>query len=261
MWRPAIAAACLAIGLSSPAVADARTDTALQLSQGAIGSSVPDLSFQDANGKRIAFADLRGKPVLVTLIYTSCADVCPAIIESLARAIDTAEDTLGKGRFNVLTIGFDTRRDTPERMRSFARAHSAGGDNWYFLGSDRATMDRLSTAVGFSFFPSAGGFDHMAQVSVLDKTGTIYQQIYGSTFEPPAVVEPLKQLILGGERSIFSLAGLGDRVRLFCTVFDPNTGRYYFDYSLLVTIFVGAGSLLGIFVFLVRETRKSLRSR
>jgi hypothetical protein len=145
-------------------------------------------------------------------------------------------------------------------MRSFARAHNAGGDNWYFAGSDKETMDRLSTAVGFSFFSSAGGFDHMAQVTVLDKTGTIYQQVYGSTFEPPAIVEPLKQLVFGGERSIFSLAGLGDRVRLFCTVYDRNTGRYYFNYSLLVTIFIGAGCLLGILVFLIRETRKSQRS-
>ncbi len=260
MWRLAIAAACLAAGLSSPAMADARTDAALQVSQGAIGSRVPDLAFHDAAGNKIALADLRGKPLLVTLIYTSCADVCPTLIESLAPAVETAEDTLGTGSFNVLTIGFDTRNDTPERMRSFARAHNAGGDNWYFVGSDKESMDRLSTAVGFSFFSSAGGFDHMAQVTVLDKTGTIYQQVYGSTFEPPAIVEPLKQLVFGGERSIFSLAGLGDRVRLFCTVYNPNTGRYYFNYSLLVTIFIGAGCLLGILVFLIRETRKSLRS-
>jgi protein SCO1/2 len=97
-------------------------------------------------------------------------------------------------------------------------------------------------------------------VTVIDKTGMIYSQIYGSTFEPPAIVEPLKQLVLGGERSVFSLAGLGDRVKLFCTVYDPNTGRYYFNYSLLVTIFIGAVCLLGILAFLIRETRKSLRS-
>ncbi len=260
MWRLAIAVATL-IWMSSPATADARTDAALKASQGALGSTVPDLKFEDADGKTISFADLRGKPVLVTLIYTSCADVCPAIIESLAPAVAAAEDTLGKDSFTVLTIGFDTRNDTPERMRSFARAHNAGGDNWHFVASDQAAMERLGTAVGFSYFSSAGGFDHMAQVTVLDKTGTIYQQVYGSTFEPPAIVEPLKQLILGGERSLFSLAGLGDRVRLFCTVYDARTGRYYFDYSLPVSIIIGAGCLLVILVFLIRETRKSQRSQ
>jgi protein SCO1 len=260
MLRLVIAATCLVLALASPAMADARTDAALRLSQGAVGDRVPDLAFDDATGKRITVADLRGKPLLVTLIYTSCSNACPLVIESLALAATAAEDALGKGSFNILTVGFDTRADTPERMRAFARAHNVGADNWYFVGSDRETVERLASAVGFSYFSSAGGFDHMAQVTVLDKTGTIYQQIYGSTFEPPAIVEPLKQLLLGGERSIFSLAGIGDRVKLFCTVYNPITGRYYFNTALLVSIVVGAGCLLGVLVFLVRETRKSLRS-
>ena len=260
MWRPAIAAACLAMGLLSPAMADTRTDLALGISQGAIGSSVPDFTFQSADGSKIALADLRGRPLLITLIYTGCADVCPTIIESLAAAAETAEDTLGKGSFNIVTIGFDTRNDTPERMRSFARAHNAGGDNWYFVGSDKKTVERLSAAVGFDFFSSAGGFDHMAQVTIVDKTGVIYQQVYGSSFGIPAIVEPLKQLVFGYERSVFSLAGLGDRVKLFCTIYDPKTGRYYFDYSLPLSIIIGLGCLLGILVFLIREIRKTQRT-
>jgi protein SCO1 len=259
MRRLAIAAICLAAWL--PAVAaDERTDTGLQRSQAAIENAVPDLSFQDAAGKKIRLSDFRGKPLLINLIYTSCADVCPAIIEHLAPAVAAADDMLGPESYNVITLGFDTRNDTPERMRLFARAHNAGGDNWIFAASDEPTIQRLSTALGFSFFPSAGGFDHMAQVTVLDKAGVIYDQIYGSVFEPPAIVDPLKRLILGRERPVFSLAGLGDRLRLFCTVYDRNTGRYYFDYSLLAAIIIGATCLLGVLVFLIRETRKSWAS-
>jgi len=261
MWRLNIAALCFLFGLSSPIIADSRTDVALEVSQGAIGSSVPDFKFESADGRKIALADLHGKPLLITLIYTGCADVCPTIIESLASAAETAGGTLGKGSFNIITIGFDTHNDTPERMRSFARAHNAGGDNWYFVGSDKKTIDRLSTAVGFNFFSSAGGFDHMAQVTILDKTGKIYRQIYGSTFEPPAIVEPLKQLVFGYGRSVFSLAGLGDRVKLFCTIYDPKTGRYYFNYSLPLSIIIGLSCLLGTLVFLIREVRKSARAR
>ena len=49
-------------------------------------------------------------------------------------------------------------------------------------------------------------------------------------------------------------------MKLFCTVYNPITGRYYFNYALLVSIFVGAGCLLGVLVFLVHETQKSLRA-
>ncbi len=260
MLRHTIAVAgFLLLGLTLPGAADTRSDMALQASQGAIGSSVPDFTFRSADGGKVALADLRGKPLLITMIYTGCADVCPTIIESLASAAETAEETFGKGSFNILTIGFDTRHDTPGRMRSFARAHNAGGDNWHFVGSDDETVKQLSTAVGFNFFASAGGFAHIGQVTVLDKNGAIFQQVYGSTFEPPAIVEPLKQLMFGYERSVFSLAGLGDRVKLFCTVYDPKSGRYYFDYSLPLTVLIGVGCLLGMLAFLVRELRKTQR--
>lgn len=261
MQRVLLVATLLVAGLSAAAAAaDARSEAALRKSQEAIGTLVPDLEFSDASRGNVGLADLRGKPVVISLVYTSCADICPVIIESLAAAVDTAEATLGKGSFSVLTIGFDTRNDTPQRMRSFARAHGAGGENWLFVAADRQSVERLATSTGFGYFASAGGFDHMAQVTVLDGAGTVYQQIYGDVFEPPALVGPLRELVLGGTRSIFSLQGLGDRLRLFCQVYDRNSGRYRVDYSLLVSIIVGAVSLLAVLAFFVREFRNSQRA-
>lgn len=242
-----------------PAHAGKQYDAALATSQSVLGGQVPDLQFRAVDGGNLSLGELRGKPLLLTLIYTGCADVCPAVIESLAPAVQTAEDVMGDGSFSVVTIGFDTRNDTPERMRSFARQHNAGDENWHFLASDAQTMERLTQAVGFNYFSSAGGFDHMAQVTVIDKYGKVYRQIYGSTFEPPQIVEPLKDLIFGRENSVFSFSGLADRVKLFCTVYNPNTGRYYFNYSLFVSIVIGAGSLGLVLYVLVRESRKTMR--
>lgn len=233
---------------------------AIERSQGVIGDEVPEFTFTNVDGTKVNFTQFRGKPLLVTLIYTSCADVCPMIIESLAAAADVAEETFGAGSFNIMAVGFDTRNDTPDRMRSFARAHAAGGDNWYFLASTSDTVDEFAAAVGFDYQASAGGFGHPAQVTVIDREGRIYSQVYGSLFDPPAIVEPLKSLIFGGERPVFTLAGLGDRIKLLCTVYDPRSGRYYFDYSIVYSILAGALSLLGILYFLIRETRKSMRA-
>jgi len=246
--------------LTCPVRADERSDSALAKSQGAIGSEVPDLTFRNVDGKTVTLGMLRGKPVLLTLIYTGCADVCPAVIESLSPAVDAGAEALGKDSFSVVTIGFDTKNDTPQRMRSFAQLHGGGGDNWYFLASDAATMDTLSQAVGFSYYASAGGFDHMAQVTVIDKAGRIYRQIYGGSFETPEIVEPLKELVFSREKPFFSVAGLTDRVKLFCTVYNPATGRYYFNYSLFASIVIGAISLGLVLFVLVRETRKTIRS-
>jgi protein SCO1/2 len=257
--RAAILALAGLLLAAGPAWAD-RAAEAIATSQEVLGLEVPDLRFTSADGNTISLASLRGKPVLVTLIYTGCADVCPAVIESLAPAVAIGEEALGKGSFSVLTIGFDTRNDTPQRMRSFAREHNAGGDNWHFVATDQKTMDQLATAVGFSYFSSAGGFDHMAQVTVLDKAGKVYRQVYGSSFDAPQIVEPLKELVFGREKPFFSFSGLADRVKLFCTVYNPNTGRYYFNYSLFASIFIGLISLGAVLFVLIRETRKAMRA-
>jgi protein SCO1/2 len=251
-----------ALPFAAAATADARSDAALAASQAVVGREVPDLPMLDTDARPVSLGAFRGRPVVLTLIYTGCADVCPLVIENLAPAAAAAEQALGAGSFTVITIGFDARNDTPARMRSFAREHRAGGKNWHFLAArDAKTRDLLADAVGFNFFPSAGGFDHMAQVTVIDKHGKIYRQIYGSTFDTPQIVEPLKELIFGREKPFFSLEGISARVKLFCTVYDPNTGRYYFNYSLFASIVIGAACLMLVLIALVKETRKAMKSR
>ena len=61
---------------SGPAAADAEIDNALAMSRAAIGVQIPDLSLNDTEGKSVNLADSRGKPLVVSLIYTACSDVC-----------------------------------------------------------------------------------------------------------------------------------------------------------------------------------------
>jgi protein SCO1/2 len=242
-----------ALSLSAEARSPLTADEALTISRAAVGTLLPDLVLLDDGGRPLPLSSFRGRPLLVNLVYTACSDVCPTIIDSLHPAVETAQEALGRDSFAIATVGFDVRHDTPTRMRSFARERGADLPNWHFLSGTTETVGALSRAVGFSFYPSAGGFDHMAQVSVIDGQGRVHSQIYGGVFEPPAIVEPLKNLVLGRERSIWSGQGLVDRVRLICTVYDPNTGRYYFNYALFMGIGAGGGSLLLVLAFLLRE--------
>lgn len=247
--------------LIAPASATQQTleDQAVARSEAAIGKQLPALTFVDTRGAKITLAELRGKPLLISLVYTGCTDVCPAIIENLRPAIEIGQGALGANSFTTLTIGFDARNDTPERMRSFARARAVDLPNWFFLSGDQQTITRLADATGFVIVPSAGGFDHMAQVSVVDADGRIYQQVRGGVFNPPAIVEPLKDLMFGQRQTLLSFEGISERIKLFCTVYNPNTGRYYFNYSLFVGIGIGIASLLLVLGWLVREVRRSGR--
>ncbi len=255
--------ACLATpAMGEEGAAPYHADEALLRSQAVLGKALPPLVLHDSKGLPFELQQLHGKPVLVSLIFTSCYHVCPAITRHLANAVRDARAALGTDSFQVLTIGFDTPNDTPTAMASFARAQKIHDPGWFFLSADKDTMAQLTADLGFSYFPTPRGFDHINQVTLIDRDGVIYRQIYGAAFELPALVEPLKELVYN--RPVPGtpfVASLIDRIRLFCTVYDPASGRYRFDFSLFVQIAVGGIFLLVLAGWLLQETLKARRSK
>jgi protein SCO1/2 len=205
----------------------------------------------------VTLADYRGRPVVLSLLYTSCDHTCPLIVESVARAVEVADAALGATSFTVLTVGFDTRHDTPARMRAYQASRGVDRPGWEFLATDAASAARLAAETGFWIAPRAGGFDHLAQVTLLDGEGRVYRQIYGENFAAPALVEPLKQLVYGTPEAASLVAALVNRVKLLCTVYDPATGRYRFSYAIFIGIAVGGAGLGAFGFFLFRLWRQA----
>ena len=237
--------------------ADYDEKAALALSQAAMGQTVGDYDFLDGSGKQITLESMRGKPLLISLIYTSCYHICPTITSNLAKNVDIAREALGDDSFSVLTIGFDTPNDTPDRMRLFAKQRNIDIDDWHFVSVSAATMKDLANDVGFSYFSTAKGFDHMIQATLVDAEGKIYRQIYGMDPEPTALVEPLKEILYDKQVAASPVEGWINNIKLFCTVYDPATGRYHFDYSLFIGIGIGLLILGGIAWFIVVAWRNA----
>lgn len=238
-------------------------DAAMQISQSAIGRQIGDYELLDRFGRSVNIrSDHSGRPLVISMIFTSCHHVCPTTTKHLDDAVDAAREALGDDSFDVLTIGFDVANDSPQAMAAYARRQGVTDSGWQFLSASRETIDALSEDLGFIYFPTARGFDHMNQTTVIDRDGVVYSQVYGVTFELPWLVEPLKDLVFNRPSSAGHLfAGIVDRVKLFCTVYDPTTGRYRFDNSLFVQIAVGASCVLATILYLFRELwlRRRLR--
>ncbi len=175
---------------------------------------------------------------------------------NLVKVVDVARDAVGEDAFAVVTVGFDVGVDTPEAMRYFAVQRGVNFEGWDFLSGDNATIERITRDLGLYYTPSATGFDQLAQTTVIDAEGRIYRQVYGQSFEPPVLVEPLKELVFGEKRDAGKINEWLNGIRLFCTVYDPSTGRYYFDYSLFVGIGVGLLCLFAIALFVIRAWRE-----
>jgi protein SCO1 len=249
--------------LACNAAAMSTFDDALEISQAAIGSRLPDLAFVDTQGVTRRLSEFEGRPVLVSLIFSACVHSCSVATRHIDRAVRVARHALGQDSFVVLTIGFDHPVDSPQAMHAYARRHAINDPNWHFLSSpDAETVAALTSTLGFSYVESPRGFDHTVQLTVIGQDGVVRRQIYGETFNMPLLVEPLKHFVLGTpapDAGVFER--VGNRIRLICTVYDPKADRYYFDYSLFVGMFISTIVLGSVLIWLVAERRRRVSRR
>jgi protein SCO1/2 len=232
-------------------------DKALKFSQAAIDRTIDSYKFINQDKQPVDITQFRGKPLIVSLIYTSCHHICPTLTNHLAEVVKIAREALGEESFSVMTVGFDTAVDSPERMRLYARERNINLSGWDFLSTDKDTIEAFSNDVGFIFFESAKGFDHLSQITLLDAKGKVYRQVYGVNYDPPILIEPLKELLFGNRTEARMVTGWINNIRLFCTIYDPRTGRYEFDYSIFIGLILGIIILGAIATFIVREWRKN----
>ncbi len=203
----------------------------LRISQAAIGNQVGDYTFLDRSGRKVRLADYRGKPLVISMIYTHCPIICATTTRSLT-ALKLSQSAFGQNSFGVLTIGFDTENDTPEAMDLFAKRMDVDLKNWDFVSADPQTIKKLSQDLGFTFYPTdEGGFNHITQTTFIDQEGRVYRQIYGEEFLNKTLLEPMRDMIYKIQTSESGLAGVVNKVKLFCTVYDTKTGKYVVNYN------------------------------
>jgi protein SCO1 len=255
-------AASLLLGGAQASAAGPRLDAAavLEKSEAAIGNRIGEHRLIAADGSALDTVDLRGRPLVLSLVYTSCSSVCVVTTQSLKRSVARARKALGEDSFTVLTFGFDARNDTPKRLAALATDQNVAGDPlWRVASADPETIERLIEEVGFSYSGAAGGFEHVAQTTIIDAEGYVSRQVYGDDFPIQMFVEPLKGLVFGTTVRSFSFSDLADRVRFLCTVYDPKNGRYKTDYAIFIGIALGAASLILMAIVIVRLWRGNRR--
>ena len=250
--------ALLALALLAPPPARSAFDeaAALRASQAALGREVRDVTLLTAAGRPLRLTELRGRPVVISMIYTSCAGICPATTLALAAGGRVARGALGPEGFTMLSVGFDTARDTPQALQAFASAQRVNDPRWLFVSASEADIARLGQDTGFWFAPGAGMFEHLIQTTLLDSRGRVVRQIYGNRFTPLEFTDPLRTAALGAPLGAAPVRSLIDRVRLLCTVYDVRLGRYRVDYSLALSILIAITTAAALLTFVARAWRR-----
>ena len=222
-----------------------------------LGAQIPlDVEFRDEAGKTVSLKEYFGRrPVILSLMYYSCEDLCPLVIDGLVRSMRPLSFNIGD-QFDVITLSFDSR-DTPAlaaaKKSDFVNKYSRPGaeKGWHFLTGDETAIRRLTEAVGFryNYDRENDRFGHATGIMLLTPDGKIARYFYGIEFSP-------RDLRLGLiEASAKKIASPIDQLLLFCYHYDPATGKY----SLLVTKMVrlaGIATVLALVTFIAVMLRR-----
>jgi protein SCO1/2 len=127
------------------------------------GAAVPELGLRDQDGKRTTMREFRGRPLVLTFLYSTCEDTCPLTTQQIRGALDE----LGRP-VPVVAVSVDPRNDTPFHVDNFLVKQRMNG-RMRFLTGTRAQLEPIWKAYGIQ--PQGEGFEHSASTVVIDGDG------------------------------------------------------------------------------------------
>jgi protein SCO1/2 len=150
------------------------------------GTRLPAFELSSQDGETVTASALRGEPVVVTFIYSTCEDTCPGQVQSIRGALDD----LGRD-VPVVGVSVDPDNDTPERARRFLLEQSMTGRMEFLLGT-REQLEPVWEAFGIA--PQREGRDHSAYTVLVDGEGRQRIGFPASRLTPRALAHDLARL-------------------------------------------------------------------
>jgi protein SCO1/2 len=146
--------------------------------------AAPALELQGSNGKPLDLAQFRGKVVLLAFGFSSCGEVCPITLATLAGA----RKKLGEQAANVqvVYVTVDPERDDAARMKKYLASFDAT-----FVGGvgSRAEIDAAQKSYGISSTKQVhadGNYTigHSSSIYMIDRAGGLRAVMpYGHTVD------------------------------------------------------------------------------
>ncbi|MBH1960897.1 MAG: SCO family protein [Flavobacteriia bacterium] len=160
------------------------------------GSSIflLDSKWQNQDGKELHLKDLKGKNLVVVMIFTSCRTACPILVADMKKVHakiekDKLDDT------SLVLISIDPTNDTPEVLKKFAAERNMDQAPWMFLVSDEEATREFANVLAVKYKKiSPIEFSHSNIISVFDRDGELVSQEEGSGINAEAVAKTVNQL-------------------------------------------------------------------
>lgn len=161
------------------------------------GQTIYDLDLQltDQDGRTLALADLRGRVLVASMIYSSCTSVCPRVTEDMK---GVEKQLSGQDRKDVgfVLFSLDPGRDTPAALRRFAAERALDPSRWRLFASSEDGVRDLSAVLGMKYKAEDNGeIAHSAMIFVIDREGVVRHRQLGLNPDPHELTSALAQAI------------------------------------------------------------------
>jgi protein SCO1 len=156
------------------------------------GEKAPDFTLVTQDGKVFTLGkDGKGRPLLLTFIFTSCPGACPYVVEECLQAARAAgKGRPAKDRPLVVALSFDPGVDTPKRLREYMREGRMSPSEIVFLTGGKDAVEKAvrdwEVNVGRD---EKGDVFHTFQTAVVDREGTILARYYGAGIDVKRLAE------------------------------------------------------------------------
>ena len=162
------------------------------------GDALPDVALVDQDARAFRLADLRGKALALTFVFTRCPlpDFCPLMMKRFAEAHVLLEKDLALAdRARLLTISFDTTHDTPAVLRAFGLPFQKSTPpfaRWSLATGEESAIRTLGGALELDYVEESRSFTHNLRTAVVDPQGRLRRLLRGNEWTSEELVAELR---------------------------------------------------------------------
>ncbi|KGO84152.1 protein SCO1/2 [Flavobacterium cauense R2A-7] len=129
------------------------------------------------DNKNIEMKDLKGKVLVMVMIYTSCKSACPRLVADMRNIEERIPANL-KDKVQLVLVSIDPTVDTPKRLKEFSIENKMDGNQWLFLRSTEENTREFAAVLAVNYKKiSPMDFSHSNIISVFNAEGELaFQQ-------------------------------------------------------------------------------------
>ena len=143
------------------------------------------LSLTAANGRPFDVGSLKGSPVLATMFFATCPDVCPIMTEQL-RQVWSHLPPVRRAKLRVLLVSFDPEDDRPPVLRAYAHGHNIDQPGWTVAVADPATSQQLGALLGVQFRRlGRADYSHVPMINLVAPSGVVLARLPSASLGTP----------------------------------------------------------------------------